>query len=156
MATPKVQKGTYRMAHTNFWKVIRKFGKDAHQEALVMLHLETGPLAHYSGLYQISIHDIAAYCCMSLKDAENAIHGLSNRGLIVWDETRQLVYVRNMAYRQLGRNELNAKDITGICYHAERMPEDSPAVQAFVIDYSKAYQDIEDFFIGRVELYEAS
>jgi hypothetical protein len=61
-----------------------------------------------------------------------------------------------MAHRQLCRNQLNEKDITGICYHAERMPEDSPAVQSFIVDYSKAYEDINDFFIGRVDEYEAN
>lgn len=156
MTTTRLKKGSFRMAHKNLWRMIRGLGKEAHREALVMLFLETSPLAHYTGLYQTSIYDGAAYCCMSPKEVENALHGLAKRGLIVYDDHRQFVYVRGMAARQLGTNEFNDKNLQGIAYYAERLPEDSPAVQAFVADYSENYPEIADFFNGWGEVDDAS
>ena len=120
-----------------------KLGKDAHREAFVFLYLETGPHSNYTGLFQAPIVDIAKYTRLTDTEVIRAIDRLSEWGWIVYDKDRQMVFVKGMLQRQLGTSTPNADNTKGIVYHVERMPEESPAVEAF-ISANREISEIED------------
>ena len=126
------KKGSFRIAHRSVWEMFTKFGKDTHPEAIVYLYLETGPHSIYTGLFQAPIVDISKYTCLTVPEVVQAIDNLSRWGLIVYDNDRQMVFVKGMLQRQLGTSTPNADNTKGVFYHVERMPEGSSAVEAFI------------------------
>ena len=125
------KKGSFRPIHRTVWEMFPKLGMDAHREAIVYLYLESGPHSHYTGIFTAPVVDIAKYTCMTSAEVIQAIDILSRRGLIVYDKERQMVFVKGMPQRQLGTATPNEDNVKGIVYHVERMPEESPAVEAF-------------------------
>lgn len=127
-----LKKGSFRLVHRNVWENLAKFGKGNYREALAFLYLETGPHSNYTGLFQAPLVDIAKYTSMTNAETVQAIGNLSRAGWIVYDQDRQMVFVKGMLQRQLGTSTPNEDNTKGVLYHVERMPEESPAVESFI------------------------
>lgn len=125
------KKGTYRILLTSVWNMFRKTSATP-ADRLVFMYLEAGPRSHYTGLFQVHLVDIAEYTGLSDKEVLQALEKLARWELIVYDPSRQLVFVKGMLQRQLGTSTPNENNVTGIVYYVERMAEDSPAVTSFL------------------------
>lgn len=140
-----LKKGSFRLVHRNLWEAFAKFGKGHHREAFVFLYLETGPHSNYTGLFQAPLVDIARYTSMTNAEVIDAIDNLSRWGWIVYDKDRQMVFVPGMLQRQLGTKTPNEDNLKGVIFHVERLPEESPAVEAF-ISANRGIPEIDDLF----------
>ena len=120
------------------------FGLGRHKEALVFLYFETGPVTTWTGLFPAPIVDIAKFTCLTVREVLDAINTLSGWGLIVYDHDRQLVCVKGLLLRQ-ARYRPNEDQVTGIVRHVEEMPEDSPAVIAFIKEHLDTPELAEHF-----------
>jgi hypothetical protein len=140
-----LKKGSFRLVHRNIWEALAKFGKGNHREAIVFLYLETGPHSNYTGLFQAPLIDIAKYTCLTIAEVLQAIDNLSRWGWIVYDKDRQMVFVKGMLFRQLGTTTPNEDNLKGVIFHVERMPEESPAVEAF-ISANREIPEIDELF----------
>jgi len=124
--------GSFRLLHGGIYKVLAKLPPEQHREHRVYLYLEAGPNSHYSGLFHAFPADISKYTLVPIKEVPGTLRNLEKMGWIVYDKDRQLVHVCGMLKRQLGATELNEDNQKGIVYYIERMPENSPAVLAFL------------------------
>ena len=140
-----LKKGTFRLVHRTVWEDLATFGKGNHREVVVLLYLETGPHSNYTGLFQAPVVDIARYTCLTVAEVHKAIENLLRLGWIVYDGDRQMVFVKGMLQRQLGTKTPNEDNLKGVIFHVERMPEESPAVEAF-ITANREIPEIEDLF----------
>jgi len=140
-----LKKGSFRLVHRTVWEELAKFGKGNHREALVFLYLETGPHSNYTGLFQAPLVDIAKYTCLTVAEVLQVVDALSRGSWIVYDKDRQMVFVKGMLQRQLGTSTPNEDNTKGVIYHVERMPEESPAVEAF-ISANREISKIDDLY----------
>lgn len=127
MAAKKVN---YRTVHKSVWDACKAFPTGHYREALALIYLESGPLAHWTGLYPAATVDIAEHTRLTVQEVEAAIVNLERWGLIVYDHDRQLVYVKGMLVRQL-KGDPNECHQVGINRHLEAFADCSPAVSAF-------------------------
>lgn len=142
------KKGTFRILKTSVWNMFRKTTATP-ADRFVYICLEAGPHAHYTGLFQVHLVDIAEFTGMSEKEVRQALDRLSGWKLIVYDPSRQMVFVRGMLQRQLGTSTPHENNVAGIVYYVERMAEDSPAVLAFM----EENRDIPEFEAILDDLY---
>ncbi len=142
----KFKKGTYRVVHNGVYAMFDKLDLSI-EERLIFMYVETAPASNYTGLYYLSPHDISRATRIPRKIVDDTMVSLSRRGLIVHDTERQLIFVRGMMARQNSSFADTEDNRTGIMYHVERMPEDSPAVDAFI----EAQRDVPELY----ELLEA-
>ena len=131
--TARPDKPGFRVVMRNWWSTIATGCTE--RENHILIYLETTNLAHWTGLYTISPKDISRQTSMPIKDVLPTIDGLCGRSKIVWDGDRQLVYVRGFMLRQLGVDVPNQNQVEGLVRIIERMPDDSPAVKAFLQDH---------------------
>jgi hypothetical protein len=142
----KFKKGTYRVVHNGVYAMFDKLDLSV-EERLIFLYVETAPASNYTGLYYLSPCDISRATRIPRKIVDATMVSLSGRGLIVHDADRQLIFVHGMMARQNSSFADTEDNRTGIMYHVERMPEDSPAVDAFI----EAQREVPDLY----ELLEA-
>jgi hypothetical protein len=126
-------KGKFRIVDKSIWAACKAFPAGHHREALVWLYFESGPTAHWTGLYPAPIVDIAEHTRLTVEEVRAAIANLERWGVIVYDKERQLVCVKGMVRRQL-QGGPNQKHQEGIDRHLEAFAEDSPAVAAFTAE----------------------
>jgi|GEM_PF-2853359 len=125
------KRGSYRILETAVWNTFRRTSASP-ADRLVFMYLEAGPPSHYTGLFQVHLVDVAEYTGLSQKEVLQSLDKLSEWGLIVYDPSRQLIFVRGMLQRQLGTSTPNENNVAGIVYYVERMAAESPAVEAFI------------------------
>ncbi|MHB8939865.1 MAG: hypothetical protein ACYC7K_00465 [Desulfobacteria bacterium] len=123
-------KGKFRIVDKSVWATCKALPAGHHREALVFLYFESGPTAHWTGLYPAPIVDISEHTRLTVEDVRAAIANLERWKVIVYDKERQLVCVRGMPERQL-QGGPNAAHRKGIDRHLEAFAPGSPAVEAF-------------------------
>ena len=139
----KLKKGSFRMVRRNWWRWCRT-KKIRGNKLLVLLALETGPwgAGQYTGLYHISVTDIADFTGLEEKEVSRAFKSLERIGAIIYDRKKQIVFVRGMLERQSPSFASSENNLLGVVNHVERMPEGSPAVEEFI----KAQQNIPELY----------
>lgn len=133
-------KGRFRVVEKSVWADCRAFPEGGYREVLVFLYFESGPVAHWTGLYPAPIVDIAEHTRLNVEDVRAAIVNLERWGVIVYDKERQLVCVKGMLGRQL-QGGPNEKHQRGMARHIEAFAGSSPAAEAFNTAYPQGVSD---------------
>jgi hypothetical protein len=145
---------SYKQIHETFWTDpdVKKYKPMVRY---LFAYLITGPHAHYSGIYYLPLVYIENETGLSKKDIEAHLSFLQEKGHVIYDHHREVVFVKSeMIYQsdnqRDGRVILNEKHITGIKKHFTTLHK-SPLIANWLETY--AYLNIEytaiDTPIGR-------
>lgn len=85
----------YKQVDERFWKdkKIKQLSKDAY---LLFLYLLTSPHTHFSGLSEMSLNYANVDTPLTERESKAAYVELCNIGLIQYDSTHEIIWIRNM------------------------------------------------------------
>jgi hypothetical protein len=143
------------MFHRNWWRWARA-NKIRRETLLVLLALEGGPWGsgHHTGLFHISVGEIAEYTGLNIKEVLQSIRTLERINHVVYDVDYQVVFVRGMLSRQCPNFNSSENTLQGVANHVFRMPETSRATREFIISQRnepELYELLEGYIEGDPE-----
>ncbi len=97
----------YRTIAASFWTDPKVKGMNP-VERLVVLYLITNPHTHVSGIYALNLGYASLDLGLKEREVKSALDTLSRLGIALYDQDKDIVWVRNMFAYQ-GRGEKNAK-----------------------------------------------
>ena len=127
----------FRAVYKSAWQTAKALHKDHHhREAGVLVYLESAPEGNFAGVFYVAVGEIARATGLDAMEVQIAITNLKKMGLIVYDFDRRIAYVKGLLIRQLGGRP-NVKHVKGVINILDGLPEESPAVQAFINEHLK-------------------
>jgi hypothetical protein len=124
---------TYRHIERNIWsdERIRPLSRNAK---LLWVYLFANPQDHYTGIYSLSVAMASDYLGITTGAVVEALAELHGAGLIGWDGTARVVFVRGMFRHQCSAKPGN-KFANGAVRWLKSLPK-SPLVDAFKAKYA--------------------
>ncbi len=111
----------YKSIHETFWTdpVMKKELKPL--ERYLFSYFITSPHAHFSGLYYLAKATIMDETGLNLKELDRGMHTLMDRGILRFDERKDIIFVVNMLQYQVKNAKPNALQVKGIRSHMENL-----------------------------------
>jgi len=124
----------YRTIDGCFWTDLKVRSLKTNDK-LIFLYLITGPLATISGVYCLPLHMIAHGIGLGMARVRAGIKALIAAGMIDFDETLSVVWVRNMLKHQTHGGKLSPKLAAAVASDLGKV-RDSPLVPKFLEHYA--------------------
>lgn len=111
----------YKSIHETFWTdpVMKKELKPL--ERYLFSYFITNPHSHFSGIYYLAKATILDETGISPKELDCGMHILIDRGILLFDETKEIVFVVNMLKYQVKNAKPNKLQMKGIWSHLENL-----------------------------------
>lgn len=120
--------GYFRSIDVRLWGDLKVRSLGSHAK-LLFLYAIAAPTSHPCGAFFLPVQKTARDCGFGSDDDvfAAAMAQLVASGLVVWDDSNELIFVRSM-HRLQGRGPLYDR---GAIRHVESLPEGSPVIAAF-------------------------